>query len=229
VVITEQMAELVAATWQGPTSAQGDFLWYGLHYDSDLTTLVNTTCVTVDNCTAIPEDIGNDWLSVFLARNSSFDTSQLTRDDFDRFFQESVDNYTSIIGTDNPDLTNMTKAGTKMIAWHGMQDPLVPTNGSVEYYTRAMNATANVTDYYRLFLAPGVGHCGNGRGFDPSATVLSTLRLWVEEGITPTTLPATALAVGSTTTTRSVGLCPYPEVLTYVGTNPDEASSFTCV
>lgn len=226
------MAELVAAIWQGPTSADGNFEWYGLHKDASLTGLLSTHCTTVDDCTATPFSIGDDWIRVFLARNASFDTTHLTRDQFDRFFLQSVDEYASVIGTDNPDLTNLKRAGTKLIAWHGMQDLLIPTNGTVDYYTRAMSANANVTDYYRFFLAPGVGHCGGGPGFNPTSTVFDALRAWVENATVPETLTGVGVAVGGAANsgaTRSVGLCAYPKVLTYVGPNPNEASSFVCV
>ncbi|KAL3460793.1 Tannase/feruloyl esterase [Aspergillus heterothallicus] len=219
--VTPKMAELVTALWEGPNSVEGQFEWYGLHYDADLTGTLTTTCTSVSNCT----------VKVFLARNSSLDVDNLTHEDFDRFFRESVDQYSSIIGTENPDLTNMKRAGTKMIAWHGMQVPLIPTNGTVDYYTRAMEVDSHVNDYYRFFLAPGVTHCGGGDGFDPSDFVFDTLTAWVENGTVPNRLEATATAVKphNTSTTRAGYLCPYPKVFTFNGENPNKESFFKCV
>lgn len=231
IVITDKMAELVTAVWEGPYSANGQFEWYGYHYDSSLPSLLGTTCTSIDNCTVIPFFVSDDWVKVFLARNASFDTSGLTHQDFDRLFHQSVQQFSSVIGTENPDLSKMKRAGTKMIAWHGMQDQLIPTNGTVDYYNRVLDLDAHAADYYRLFLAPGVTHCGFGNGFDPAETVFGTLKAWVENGTVPDRLEGVAVAVApsNTSATRTGYLCPYPEVFTYVGGNPNDPSSFTCV
>ncbi|KAI1856799.1 hypothetical protein JX265_011440 [Neoarthrinium moseri] len=230
VIITDKVAELANAIWQGPTSVDGDFQWYGIHPDASLTGLLSTSCRTVDNCTVIPFQIGIDWLQVFLARNASYDTTTTSREQWDHFFRQSVDEYTSIIGTDNPDLTNLRKAGTKLLAWHGTQDPLIPSNGTIDYYERASSFNGDMADYYRFFVAPGVGHCGGGPGLDPSGTVFDALRAWVENGTAPDSLPASGPAVGvaDKQAKRSISLCAYPKVLTYVGPNPNEQSSFIC-
>ncbi|OOF99186.1 hypothetical protein ASPCADRAFT_204850 [Aspergillus carbonarius ITEM 5010] len=230
ITITDKMAELVSGMWEGPISLEDQFEWYGLHYDADLAFLLATTCTSLHNCTVIPFSISADWAKVFLARNSSFNVQGLTRQDFDDLFHESVDQYASIIGTHNTDLTEFKLAGGKMIAWHGMQDELIPTNGTVDYYSRVMDRDPTVADYYRFYLAPGVGHCGGGRGFDPSGTVFETLRAWVENGTVPDTLGAVATAVAgsNSSSTRTAQLCPYPEIFTYVGGDPNDASSFSC-
>jgi hypothetical protein len=227
------MAQVVAAMWDGPHFSNGERLWYGFHHDSNLTDVLTTTCNTtnLEDCTFTPFSAANDWYGVFLARNSSWsvDTANMTQADFDRLSRLSIDEYTSPIGTDNPDLTNLKQRGTKMITWHGMADYLIPTNGTVDYYERVMARDPNVTDYYRFFLAPGVGHCGGGAGFDPSDYVFEALRAWVENGTTPETLTGEATAVGNSSATRTVDLCLYPKVLTYTGSDPNDAASFSCI
>jgi feruloyl esterase len=232
ITITEKMAQLIAAIWEGPRSADGSFEWYGFHYDSSLAFILGTTCTSIDSCTVIPFSISDDWVKVFLARDASFDTSNLTRHDYDRLFQQSIHQFASGIGTENPDLSKMKRAGTKMIAWHGMQDQLIPTNGTVDYYNRVLKLDPHAAEHYRLFLAPGVTHCGLGStGFDPTETVLGALKAWVENGTVPDRLAGVAVAVApsDSSTTRTAYLCPYPEVFTYVGGDPNDPSSFTCV
>jgi len=231
ITITKKMAQLVAAIWEGPRSKNGQFEWYGFHYDSSLTSMLGTTCTSIDNCTVIPFPVSDDWVKVFLARDPDFSVEGLTRADYDHLFRQSVDEYAPIIGTANPDLSKMKRAGTKMLAWHGMADQLVPTNGTVDYYTRAAAFDPHISDYYRLFLAPGVTHCGFGLGFDPSQTVFETMKAWVENGTVPDRLESVAAVVGSseTSATRTGYLCPYPQVFTYTGGDPNFASSFTCV
>ncbi|KAH8745294.1 tannase and feruloyl esterase-domain-containing protein [Diaporthe sp. PMI_573] len=229
IVVTAKHAELVNAVWKGPSSVEGKFEWYGMAKEAPLTGLLNTTCDSVDNCTLVPFPIPEDWLKVFVAKNTSLDLSGLSREDYDRLYRASVAQYASVIGTDNPDLTDLKNAGTKLLTWHGLADQLITYHGTVDYYDRVTQLNSNVTDYYRLFLAPGVEHCGLGPGLDPHLTVFDSLRAWVENGTAPDTILATGPAVGDKNATREVGLCLYPRQLTFVGSDPNDAASFECL
>ena len=81
-------------------------------------------------------------------------------------------------------------------------------------------------DFFRLFMAPGMGHCAGGPGpnqFD----ALTALEQWVEKGVAPDTLIASHSTDGKVDRTRP--LCPYPQVARYKGTGSiDEAANFTC-
>ena len=228
IVLTSKHAELVNAAWQGPRSVEGKFEWYGMAKDASFGGLLNTTCNTVDNCTVVPFSPSEDWLRVFVAKNTSLDLDGLSRSDYDKLYRASVAQYSSVIGTDDPDLTDLQNSGTKLLTWHGMADQLITYHGTVEYYDRVTRLNSNVTDYYRFFLAPGVEHCGLGPGLDPHLTVFDSLRAWVENGTAPETIPGTGPAVGDMNATRVVDLCLYPGQLTFVGSDPNDASSFTC-
>ncbi len=101
------------------------------------------------------------------------------------------------------------------------------TDGTTNYYDRVTGLDENVTDFYRVFFAPGVGHCGGGSGPVPD-DVLMTLRRWVENGTAPDVLPASsAYAINGTVRRRN--LCPYPLVSKYDGKgDPADAQSFSC-
>lgn len=148
-------------------------------------------------------------------------------------FNKSVADFTSIMSFDDPDLSGLSESGTKMLVWHGMADQLIPTNGSVDYYERVVKRMGNVDEFYRLFLAPGIPHCGmkGGPGLDPTSELFQGLLDWVENGTVPETLAAVGPAVGSdnTTATRTIGLCPYPKVLSFTGTDPNNAADFACL
>jgi hypothetical protein len=80
-----------------------------------------------------------------------------------------------------------------------------------------------VDEFYRLWLAPGVGHCGGRNGATPSDP-LGVLIEWVEEGIMPNTLPGK----GPEGMTRD--LCRFPRRPSYSGSGDiDKAESWTCV
>jgi feruloyl esterase len=81
----------------------------------------------------------------------------------------------------------------------------------------------------RLFLMPGVGHCGGGVGPD-RADFLGAIEAWRETGIAPDRIIATRSPGRDAQAEMSRPLCPYPQVARYSGTgSPDDATSFTCV
>lgn len=132
----------------------------------------------------------------------------------------------------NPDLTRLKKSGTKMIVWHGLADQLIPANDSINYYERVCETMGHdVDDFYRLFLAPGVSHCGGPSGLSPTPDIFFELVAWAENGTAPDTITGTGPAVGpdNTTATRTVNLCSYPKVLVFNGTDPNDPQDFTCV
>ena len=97
----------------------------------------------------------------------------------------------------------------------------------VEYYESVLKTTGPRTpDFFRLFMQPGIFHCGGGPGagtFDPLLEVMA----WVEQNKTPDRITAARIIDGKTTRTRP--LCPYPQIAKYNGTgNPDDAANFTC-
>lgn len=231
VTITDKMAQFVQGFWDGPRTGSGDFFWYGFGHEGPFTSVFQPNCTTVDDCTYTPFSAADDWYGTFLERNSTWKlaTAGLTQERFDRLNRMAVDEYTSTIGTNNVDLTDLKARGTKVITWHGTHDGLIPYNGTVDYYDRVMAWDPDVQDYYRFFLAPGVGHCRGGPGFDPNSGVLSALINWVENGTAPEFLPGTGPATKNATDTRTVNLCLYPKVLTFAGTDPDDAASFECI
>ena len=112
------------------------------------------------------------------------------------------------VNADTPDLSAFKAAGGKLIQYHGWNDSAIPPGASIKYYTDvkgALGGAENVRTFYRLFMAPGMEHCGMGPGANaiggvfglPAPTrdadhdVVSALARWVEEGVAPETLSAT--------------------------------------
>ena len=128
------------------------------------------------------------------------------------------------------DLAPFKKRGGKLISYTGWMDPVVPPQDTVAYYegvTRAMGGLAATQSFYRLFMAPGMGHCAGGPGPNQFDAV-TALEQWVEKGKAPSALVATHSTGGKVD--RSRPLCPYPQVARYKGTGSiDEAANFTCV
>jgi feruloyl esterase len=135
-----------------------------------------------------------------------------------------------VIGTDNPDLSAFRDRGGKAIVWHGWSDQLISAEATIDYYQRVlrqMGGAEKTSQFVRLFLAPGVAHCGGGEGPAPYGQ-LDMLLSWVEEGKPPVTLTA-ARRDQTGAITRSRPLCQYPLVAKYKGIgSTDDASNFVC-
>lgn len=95
----------------------------------------------------------------------------------------------------NPDLHAFAAHGGKLIMWHGWADFSIAPMISIAYY-RAVQQQMSVdaTDrFLRLFMIPGVGHCGGGDGFAQVDT-LTPLMSWVERKQAPMQLVADRVA-----------------------------------
>lgn len=237
--LTAAGARIVEAAWQGPRSSNGDLTWYGYHPDAPLQPRVaGTTCTdSAQNCTNTPFPLAEDWFTLWIAANPSFNLSNLTRSEFAALGNEGIQRYDSIVGTRDPDLSRFRDNGGKMITWHGMSDELIPFPGSTDYHDRVRELDDSVDDYFRLFLAPGTHHCAPGEGPFPGR-VLTDLVDWVERGDAPTQLiaqnisdidPATGELASGNATQRGRPLCLYPLVQRYIGGDADLQSSFECV
>ena len=140
---------------------------------------------------------------------------------------EKIDGET--IGTLDPDLRPFLGRGGKLLASHGWSDAQISPANAIQYYQRVVDLVgdeAAVQNGYRLFMAPGMGHCAGGEGpnwFD----ALTAMEQWVEDGQAPDRIVAQRTRDGVVDRTRP--LCPYPQVAVYDGTgDTDDAASFTC-
>lgn len=126
----------------------------------------------------------------------------------------------------DPDLSRFKARGGKIVSYFGWADPALNPLMGVQYYDQVTRTVPSTPDFYRMFMVPGMFHCGGGIGvntFDP----FTTLVRWVERGEAPATIPASRVVNGKTVRTRP--LCAYPEIARYKGSGgTDEATSFEC-
>jgi feruloyl esterase len=141
----------------------------------------------------------------------------------------------------DPNLAKFTARGGKLLLYHGWADPGPAPENTVNYYEAVTKTlSGKQDDWMRLFLMPGVGHCGGGVGPD-QADFLGALERWREKGEAPAQITATRGAGrggappspsgsgGQAATPMSRPLCPFPQVARYRGTgSTNDAANFTC-
>ncbi|KAF7933271.1 hypothetical protein EAE99_003156 [Botrytis elliptica] len=163
-------------------------------------------------CTADPLSLLLPWIAKFVRKDDNTDTSNITRQEFDQLYHSSINEWSSIIGTNDPDVSQFRARGGKLLTYHGLADDSVTA------------LDPNVHEFYRVFMAPGVAHCLGGPGAFPADT-FDTMRAWVENGTVPDTMDSTFLS--NTAIKRTI--CPYPLKQTYDGVeNATANEGFSC-
>jgi hypothetical protein len=217
--LTPQEADAIWKIWNGPTDASGKRLWYGLERGAALNFLAGPS----------PFPISLDHFKYWIRQDPKFDWHSLSEADFEKDFRLSQKKFHDVIGTDDPKLDAFRKHGGKMIVWHGEADQLIFPRGTIDYYERVVAANGGrkrVDDFARLFMAPGVGHCGGGDGPAPVG-LFDAVVDWVEKGIAPKTIQASRTRPDGTKMARP--LCPYPATAKWAGTgSTDDAANFMC-
>jgi feruloyl esterase len=148
--------------------------------------------------------------------------------------------YAPVLDAINPDISGFRARRGKLILYHGWADQNIGPRNTVSYYESVVNSVRNARhhrdaedaieetkSFARLFMAPGMQHCGGGYGpntFD----ALGALEKWVESGKAPDQIVASH-ANSSGTVDRTRPLCPYPQKAVYRGHGSiDDAANFAC-
>ena len=146
--------------------------------------------------------------------------------DFDRAAAE-IDQTARINDAVSTDLSTFSARGGKLILYEGLSDPVFSADDIVDYYRRLQRDNGGAdkaASYARLFLIPGMTHCGGGPSTD-QFDALTALEKWVEQGQAPQSI----IARGAAFPGRTRPLCSYPQYAAYNGSgDPQDAGSFTC-
>jgi feruloyl esterase len=131
----------------------------------------------------------------------------------------------------DPDLSAFKARGGKLLIYHGWNDgasggSISPLN-SVNYYSSVLAKMGpRQEDWIRLFMVPGMAHCGGGPGPN-QFNALAAMERWRESGIAPEQIFASHVTNNRVDMTRP--LCPYPKVAVYKGVGSiNDAGNFVC-
>ena len=138
------------------------------------------------------------------------------------------------------DLSVLRDRGGKIILFHGLADSVFSSDDSVRWYNELNAENVDMADEFaKLFLVPGMGHCGGGPSTD-QFDLLTPLVAWVEKGEAPERIIASARGPGNPrrvnpelppewAPNRTRPLCPYPQIGRYDGEGDiEDAASFIC-
>jgi feruloyl esterase len=141
---------------------------------------------------------------------------------------------------ENPtNLAALKARGAKAMLYHGVSDPIFSAEDTRQWIDRLNTAQGgDAANFARYFPVPSMNHCSMGPAAD-QFDMLSPLVAWVEQGIAPQSVTATARGAGNGgganaelpkawSNARQRPLCAYPSVATYVGGDAEKASSFAC-
>ncbi|MDO5622985.1 MAG: tannase/feruloyl esterase family alpha/beta hydrolase [Paracoccus sp. (in: a-proteobacteria)] len=140
--------------------------------------------------------------------------------DFDQAAQDTRQMH-GLLDATSTFLTTFADRGGKMVVFQGAADPVFSTNDLTRWYRQAASDTPG--DFARLFVVPGMTHCGGGPAlddFDP----LTLLEGWMDSGEAPTQMPATGTAFPGVTQP----VCVWPAEAHFTGADPAQAASYEC-
>jgi len=252
--LTAPQLETLRKLYAGPTSSStGERIFWGYLSGSEAvprtwSTWINTSQPEL----AVQAPHVTNFFGHALFETDDWDYRAL---DLDRDFTFAKATLSPILDAVNPDLRSFRAHGGKLLQYHGWADVAIPAMASVSYYETVSSFLARfpdgvsrnpgpVADFYRLFLVPGMGHCGGGVGpidignvglgrpvtlNDPVRDAFSALELWVEQAVAPDQLIGIGPRPLDPSRTLSRPVCAYPMMAIHNGTGDIyEAGSFRC-
>jgi feruloyl esterase len=218
--LTRGQVEAARALYAGPKNPRtGEQIYSGLYPGSELGWGQLTG--------AVPLGIPVDFFRYYVFKDANWDYK--TRPvNFDSDVALADQPANQPVNAIDPDIKKFVARGGKMLLWGGWNDAGVPPLEVVNYYnnvTKTIGASPSLSAV-RLYMVPGVGHCGGGEGTD-HFDLFPALQTWVEQKQAPGQIVAARIEDGKQVRTRP--LCAYPEIATYKGSgSTDDAANFTC-
>jgi feruloyl esterase len=216
--LTAPQVETARDMYRGAVSASGKQIFPGLMPGSEM------------GWSALggpePMDYALESYKYVVMKNPGWDYMTL---DLDRDVTYADTAVAGLVNNADPNLKPFFARGGKLLGYHGAADPgLTPLN-SIHYYenvAKTLGGVNAIVNSYRLFLVPGMLHCGGGDGTN-TFDMIAALDRWVDTHSAPQSIPASRVRDGKVDRTRP--LCPYPQQAVYKGTgSTDDAANFNC-
>jgi feruloyl esterase len=215
--LTAPQVEAARMIYAGPKDSKGGSLFPGLDPGSE----------TGWNMLAGPRPLGmaEETFRFLVFKDEKWDYLTL---DPERDIARAKRDIGPLMNAIDPNLRPFFYRGGKLLMYHGWADPGIAPRSSVNYYNSVVKTVGKeaASDEIRLFMVPGMGHCGGGEGTS-TFNMMAAITQWVEQGHAPGTIPASRVRNGQVDRTRP--LCAFPQVAKYDGSgSTDDASNFSC-
>lgn len=171
-----------------------------------------------------PPAIGQDTFRYLTYADPNWDWRTF---DVDRDTAAADQKDNGVINAIDPDLSRFKARGGKLLLYHGWNDTAITPENTINYYSSVLNKLGSgQDDWMRLFMAPGIEHCGGGPGPN-QFHLMGALERWREAAAAPEQITAYHVTGGAVDMSRP--LCPYPQVAVWKGAgSTNDAASFTC-
>jgi hypothetical protein len=224
--LTDAQIDAARKLYDGPRDERGRRMYPGGEPVGSEANWARSVTPTATGAPAVAEGNTTNALK-YLVYPSARPSATLRDLHYDSATFHEIHQQAGIYDASNPNLTAFRAAGGKLLLWHGWADPAISPYGTIAYYhalTQRMGGTDATQRFARLFMLPGVAHCGAGQGPDAFDALTPTLA-WVENGVAPDRLVATKRQDDAVVRTRPV--FPYPTVARYDGSGSiDDAANF---
>jgi hypothetical protein len=218
-----QEADAIDKIWDGPRNAAGHKIWFGIDRGTNLSGLNGTN----------PFGLGVTQFH-WDEHDRNFDWRTVSIDEYAQVAQDGSRNIADVTDTFG-NLDTFRASGGKLLTFVGANDQLIMPRGVIHYYRQMATRYSNhgqpdfkrLQDFFRLFRAPGVAHCGGGGPNAPQPqNLFGALVDWVENGVAPDQILGQTTVSGAT---RTRPICPYPRTAVYSGEgSTDDAANFSC-
>jgi feruloyl esterase len=219
--LTPQQLETVNAAYTDARKSTGELLYPRLPLGGELGWRVPAGATE-------PGNMDIDMFRYIANQNATWDWRNFDLEkDIERAIVHGKD-----IHAVNPDLSKFKARGGKLLIYHGWSDGgsggAISAFNTISHYESVLkHMGANQDSWLRLFMVPGMAHCGGGTGPN-QFNALAALERWREQNDVPKSITAARVTErGRIDMTRP--LCPYPQQAVYNGSGTiNDAANYTC-
>ncbi len=243
--LTAPQVAALAKIYSGPMTSQSAVIFPGYSPGGETGTGGWASWITGASADSksLQYSFGSQFFTNMVYSDPAWDYHKFSVDRDIKVADDSVGRY---MNATDPDLKQFKQRGGKLILYHGWSDAAIPPANAIDYYKSVVSkmGAKDANAFVRLFMVPGMQHCGGGPGPSSFGQVLGppqgdamhdvsvALDRWVEHGKAPEQIIATKYKTGMNPASgveRTRPLCAYPKVAKWKGSgSTDDAANFEC-
>jgi feruloyl esterase len=222
--LTPKQVTAVSKVWSGSHSSSGELIYPGYMRGGEASPGGwNAYMTGTGPLSGNHYEQASNTLKYLILENPNWDYRSFDVEKDAAFAQKKLG---KLFDAFDPNLTPFRDRGGRLLLYHGWNDPSISPLNTINYYEKVGATVKNSEEFARLFMVPGMLHCGGGPGPN-SFDMVAALEQWVEQKHAPERIDASHITNGAVDRTRP--LCVYPKTASYTGSgSTDEAANFVC-